>query len=312
MPTPLAVILGAGPVGLATGKLFLERHIAVRYVTRSGKPVAVPGSETRQADVSDPLALGKAAEGATILIHAVGLPYPEWAEKLPALQDSVLKVAEQTGAVAVFVENLYSYDASSMPLTEKTAENPPTRKGALRLKLSQQWLALHQSGRIKGVAVRASDYFGPGATLSGNSHFGLRFFPPFAAGKAVAFLGHPDAEHCYTYLPDYARALVEVALAPDSWGKVWICPSVGPTTARKMVEDLGKIAAKNPKVGALPSLLVRMLGLFDPLIREVYEMLYQFDRTFTLDSSAFEARFGWKATPQTQALAETWKAHTSL
>jgi acyl-CoA synthetase (AMP-forming)/AMP-acid ligase II len=163
-----------------------------------------------------------------------------------------------------------------------------------------------------GVAVRASDYFGPGATLSGNSHFGLRFFPPFATGKAVAFLGHPDAEHCYTYLPDYARALVEVALAPESWGKVWICPSVGPTTARKMVEDLGKIAGKNPKVGALPSFLVRMLGLFDPLIREVYEMLYQFDRTFTLDSSAFEERFGWKATPQAQALAETWKAHTSL
>jgi nucleoside-diphosphate-sugar epimerase len=164
---------------------------------------------------------------------------------------------------------------------------------------------------VKAVSVRASDYFGPGATRSGNSHLGSRFFPAFEAGKPVAFLGNPDARHSYTYLPDYARALVDVALAADTWGQVWICPSVGPASAREMAEGLAKVANKTVKVGSLPSFLLKVLGLFDPMIREVHEMLYQFDRDFTLDASKFEARFGWKATARDVALAATWKAHTA-
>ncbi|MEI8094624.1 MAG: NAD-dependent epimerase/dehydratase family protein [Spirochaetales bacterium] len=314
MATSLAVILGAGPVGLATAAEFQKRGVSVRFVTRSGKPVTLPGAtqpiETRQADASDAVALARAAEGATILVHAVGLPYPQWAVGLPPLQDAVLQVAEKTGAVVVFVENLYSYDASTLPLTEKTAEVPPTRKGALRLKLSQQWLAQHQAGKVKAVSVRASDYFGPGATRSGNSHFGSRFFPGFEAGKSVAFLGSADAKHCYTYLPDYARALADVALTPDAWGQVWICPSVGPLTAREMTAQFCQVAQIAVKVGTLPKILLQGLGLFDAMIRELGEMLYQFDRPFTLDASAFEARFGWKATPVEVAVADTWKAHT--
>jgi nucleoside-diphosphate-sugar epimerase len=314
MAQQLAVILGAGPIGLATAAEFTRRGVAVRFVTRSGKPITLDGAsaptETRQADASDATALTKAAEGATILVHAVGLPYPQWKEGLPPLQEAVLKAAEATGAVVVFVENLYSYATDKLPLTEASAEVPVSRKGALRWELSQQWLAAHKAGRVKAVSVRASDYFGPGATRSGNSHLGSRFFPAFEAGKAVAFLGSADARHCYTYLPDYARALVDVSLAPDSWGQVWICPSVGPTSAREMAESLATIAGKAVKVGTLPSFLLKLLGLFDPMIREVYEMLYQFDHDFTLDAAKFEARFGWKATPRDTALAATWKAHT--
>jgi len=53
MKKRLAVILGAGPVGLALGKIFLERGIPVRLVTRSGK-AKLPGAEVRAADVKAP------------------------------------------------------------------------------------------------------------------------------------------------------------------------------------------------------------------------------------------------------------------
>lgn len=310
MSKTLAVILGAGPVGLSVGKVFLERGIPVRLVTRSGK-ASLPGAEARSADIKDSAALLAAVQGATILVHAVGVPYPLWQVEFPPMQNAVLAAAEATGAVAVFAENLYSYSAASMPLSESTPEGPPTRKGALRLQLSQQWLQRVKEGRVKAVSIRASDYFGPGATTSPNSHFGARFFPGFEAGKPVAFLGNPDARHSYTYLPDYARALADVALDPTSWGRAWICPSLGPTTARQVAQQFAHEAKTTVKVGKLPRFLVQTLGLFNPTIREVAEMLYQFERDFTVDASAFESHFGWKATPLETAVAETWRAHRS-
>ena len=307
MNQPLAVILGAGPVGLTAGSLFGQRGVAVRYVTRSGRPV--PGAESVAAEVSDAAALESAAAGATILVHAVGIPYQDWVKGFPPIQAAVLRVAEKTGAVVVFAENLYSYSASMGHLTESSPEVPPTKKGELRLSLSTQWLEAHRAGRSKGVSVRASDYFGPGATRSPNSHFGARFFPRFEAGKPVAFLGDPDAQHSFTYLPDYARALVDVALDPGSWGRVWIAPSIGPTTARTVANLLAAEAHRLVKVGRLPSGMLKLLGLFNPAIKEVVEMLYQFDRDFTVDASAFETRFGWKATDLSLAVKETWAAH---
>jgi nucleoside-diphosphate-sugar epimerase len=261
------------------------------------------------ADVRNAEALTRAATGATILVHAVGVPYQDWERDLPSIQTAVIAVAEKTGAATVFVDNLYSYSASVLPLTEATTEVPATRKGALRLTLTNQWLEAHRAGRMKGVAVRASDYFGPGATRSPNSHFGARFFPGFEAGKSVAFLGNPDAQHSFTYLPDFARALVDVSLDPGAWGRVWIAPSLTPTTARTVAQRFAAEADRSVKVGRLPTTMVKLLGLFDPMIKEVVEMLYQFENDFTVDASAFETRFGWKATDLDRAVKETWAAH---
>lgn len=308
MERPLAVVLGAGPVGLAVGKLFQEREYRVRYVTRSGRSEAREPAETWAADLRDRLAVAKATAGASVIVHAAGVPYQNWTRDFPLMQTAVLE-AVPSEAVLVLAENLYSFTADRMPLTEASSENPPTKKGALRLALSRQWLAAHAAGRVRAVSIRASDYFGPGASRSPNSHFGQRFFPAFEAGKPAAFLGNPDAPHSFTYLPDYARALVDAALDPSSWGRSWICPSIGPTSARAVADRFAVEAGTPVKVSRLPSAAVRLLGLFSPLIREVVEMLYQFEREFTVDASAFEGHFGWKATGLDQAVRETWAAH---
>lgn len=309
MSKPLAVILGAGPVGKAAARVFVERGYEVRFVTRSGQAVGVGETDVRACDVRDPAALTRTTAGASVILHAVGVPYQDWFREFPSMQTSVLAAARSTGAVVVFAENLYSYSTKRLPLTEASEEVPPTKKGELRLALSRQWLDAHAAEKVRAVAIRASDYFGPGATRSPNSHFGARFFPGLEAGKPVALLGNPDVPHSYTYLPDYARALVDVALDPTSWGRAWLAPSMGPTTARTVAEAFARAAGTTVKVGRLPRPMVQMLGWFNPLIREVVEMLYQFEREFTVDASAFEAHFGWKATPLDVAARETWQAH---
>jgi hypothetical protein len=53
-------------------------------------------------------------------------------------------------------------------------------------------------------------------------------------------------------------------------------------------------------------------GLFIPEAKESFEMMYEFDQPFIVDSSKFESTFGMKATPMREAIKETvawYKSH---
>jgi len=50
---------------------------------------------------------------------------------------------------------------------------------------------------------------------------------------------------------------------------------------------------------------VRVLGLVNPMMRELAEMSYQFDEPFVLDSSRYESVFGAAGTPLADAVAAT-------
>ena len=58
-------------------------------------------------------------------------------------------------------------------------------------------------------------------------------------------------------------------------------------------------------MSSVPDLLVRMLGLFNPLLREVAEMLYEFNKPFVVDSSKFVQAFGDIATSHREAVRQT-------
>lgn len=54
-----------------------------------------------------------------------------------------------------------------------------------------------------------------------------------------------------------------------------------------------------------PGWMIGLAGLFNPQLRELKEMLYEFDRDFVVDSTQFEAAFGIRATPLEAALTRT-------
>ena len=60
--------------------------------------------------------------------------------------------------------------------------------------------------------------------------------------------------------------------------------------------------------------MVRMTGWFDPVVGEVYEMLYQNDAPYLFDSSKFAEAFVFQATPYAESIrttAETYRAASS-
>ena len=69
---------------------------------------------------------------------------------------------------------------------------------------------------------------------------------------------------------------------------------------------MARIAGVPPvRVRVMPRSMLRLAGLFSPVVRELPEVAYQMERPFIIDSSAAEAAFGLRSTPWEQVLTET-------
>jgi hypothetical protein len=70
------------------------------------------------------------------------------------------------------------------------------------------------------------------------------------------------------------------------------------------VRDLCRVAGVDPvRVREYPRLLIRGMGLFNPVMRELPEVAYQFEDPFVLDSTAAQQTFGLAPTPWDSVLA---------
>ncbi|WP_031225215.1 NAD-dependent epimerase/dehydratase family protein [Streptomyces roseochromogenus] len=304
----LYVVIGFGPAGAATARLLVEKGHSVRVVTKSGRSPE-PGIEHLAFDAADRTRLSEAAQGAAAIFNCAGPPYHRWTDEWPPLASSLCAAAEASGAVLVMLGNLYGYGPVDGPMTEELPLAATSRKGRIRAAVWQQARELHEQGRIKAVEVRASDFFGPGVTDGG--HLAERVMPRLLRGKPVSTFGDPDAPHSWCYLPDVARALVEVAGAEQAWGRAWHVPNEPARSAREMADLLAAESGTGPvAVRPLPPAVLAVASLLSPLIREMKEIRYQFDRPFVVDASAYEAAFKVRATPldeQVKATVDWWR-----
>ena len=309
--TPVApglhVVLGAGPVGRAVAAELLRHDgTRVRLVSRSGGgDDRAPRLERAAADLSDPARAVSACAGAVTVTFAAAPAYTRWPEDFPALQEAAIRGTAEAGAVLVAVENLYAYGRAGT-LREGAPLAATTRKGRVRAAMSAHLLAAHATGDLRATAGRASDLFGPGMAVSA---LGERVWPTLLAGGKVGWIGDPDAPHSFTYLPDYARALVRLGAEPAAWGRTWHVPSPPDRSARAILAEAAALAGvAPPRVRRMPGLALWLMARVSPLLREVEEMAYQFEAPFRTDASDFAAAFGQPATPWDAALAETLRA----
>ncbi|HSM67011.1 MAG TPA: NAD-dependent epimerase/dehydratase family protein [Ilumatobacteraceae bacterium] len=292
------LVLGAGPVGRAIVDALVARGHRPTVVTRSG--TAVHGAEARPADLTDPAAATAALADATIVFSTAQPAYHRWVEEFPALQASIVRAAQAAGAPLMVVENLYGYGAHDGPLTEDLPMRPTTRKGTVR---AEMWRSLDEAsarGELEMAVVRASDFVGPGIE---GSAFGTRFFDPLHRGKPAQTIGDVDALHSVTFVPDLAEALVRVAEDDTSWGRAWHAPCAPAVSQRRLAGIAAASIGRTGSIRSTPVWMLRGLGVFVKPVGEMVEMLYEFDRDFVVDSSAFTGHFVMEATPLDQALA---------
>ncbi len=312
-PSELHVVFGTGPLGLATLRCLRARGHRVRMINRSGRVSFEKDLETELGggDAADPRLTREVCEGATAVYHCVGLPYPRWNE-FPAIMRGIVEGAASAGAKLVYGDNVYAYGHVSGPIREDLPETATTRKGRIRAEVAGLLRDAHEAGKVRAAIARASDFFGPGVTDA--SMLGGRVFERLLAGRSAQVVGNPDRLHSYTYIDDFAGALVTLASRDEALGHTWLVPNAPAISTRAIIERIASLAGVAPKVSALPSFLVGVLGLFDGQIRELKEMLYEFEDDFVIDDNRARSVLGLTPTPLDQSLAATlawWKERAS-
>lgn len=303
--TELHVVAGAGTVGSTLALLLAGQGRRVRVITRSGSGPTHPLIERVPADVTDLAAITAATAGATAVHHCTNPAYSakEWETQFPLLQGNLIEAAARHGAVLVALENLYGYGPHDGPLTEGLPMAATGRKGAVRARLAGELLDAHRRGKVRATAARASDFIGP---LAVDSHLGERVVPKVIAGKSVQVVGNPDMAHTWTYVPDVAMTMAALAMDQRAWGRAWHVPSDATHSAREMVALMARCAnAKAGRVSGLPVPVLRVLGIAVPLLRELAEEGYQFDKPFVMDSGAAQRELGLRPTPTAEVIAST-------
>ena len=158
--------------------------------------------------------------------------------------------------------------------------------------------------------MRASDFFGP--ELGESAHLGDRVVPKLLAGKSVSMIGRTDQPHSWSYIGDVCDTLVTVALDDRALGRAWHVPTVEPRTSQQMADAICDRAGVDRQTAKrLPTLALRVAGVFSPDIREVVEMVYQFDRPFVIDATETTEVFGLEATPFDDQIAATVSSYRS-
>jgi nucleoside-diphosphate-sugar epimerase len=202
------------------------------------------------------------------------------------------------------------YGKVSGPMTEETPFNPCSGKGEIRARIAATLTDAWKSGALTGMIARAADFYGP-ETRNGIAN--LLVFEPFSQKKKASWLVNDAVPHSYTYTPDAAQSLMQLADRATAWNQTWHVPTApNPPTGREIVTLAAKEFGVAPKYRVLSRPVLRVARWFKPPIAESYEMLYQNDSPCVFDSAKFAGEFGFAGTPYAEGVRATAGSYKQL
>jgi nucleoside-diphosphate-sugar epimerase len=303
----MQTILGAGgAIGLALAKAlpaFTKEKI--RHVSRGNNLTLTENEEWLPADLTQKEQVMSAVEGSSVVYLTAGLLYnlKVWQEQWPLVMRNTLDACKTHGARLVFFDNIYMYDGSNLnPITEDLPINPMSKKGKVRATIAQMLMEAVEKGEVEALIARAADFYGPSLKTSMLTETVVK---PLSGGKTANWMGNPDLLHSFTYTPDAGKATALLGNSTEAYGDVWHLPTAAPPlTGRQWVEAFANELGVPPKFRSVGKNMVRLMGLFVPIMRELLEMMYQNDRDYVFNSNKFEKKFGMKPTPYAEGIKE--------
>ncbi|MCB0520858.1 MAG: NAD-dependent epimerase/dehydratase family protein [Lewinellaceae bacterium] len=300
----MQTILGAGgAIGIELAKTLPKYTSQVRLVSRHPKKVN-DSDHLFPCDLTDKAQVAKAIEGSEIAYLTVGLPYDLkiWQSTWPSLMQNVIAACKDHGTKLVFFDNIYMYDPASIPhVTEEAPVSPASKKGMIRAQIADMLMEEVKQGHLKALIARSADFYGP--DNGGSSVLIEMVVKPLAKGQKANWLGTVDHKHTFTYTPDAGKATAMLGNNADAYGQVWHLPTTSETwTGRQWIEETARLLGVKPKYRTVSKFVVRLMGLFTPVMKEFVEMYYQYDRDYVFDSSKFMRRYDFLPTSNQEGL----------
>jgi nucleoside-diphosphate-sugar epimerase len=306
----MVTILGAG--GAIADELVKElaarNDEPIRLVGRN--PKLVPGAtESLAADLAVLDDAVRAVAGSRVAFLVAGLKYDVavWRELWPRIMRNAIEAAKRAGAKLVFFDNVYMYGKVDGAMTEETPFRPSSRKGEIRAEIATMLLDEMKSGSLTALIARSADFYGPRARTSVPN---VLVFDKFANGAKAMWLANDSVKHSLTFTPDAARSMVLLAESEDAWHQTWHVPtSTDPPTGKQFVGLVADAFGTQPRYRVLTRPMVWLSGLFDPTVREVREMLYQYEFDYVFDSTKFTRAFDVHAASYAEGTSATAQAY---
>jgi nucleoside-diphosphate-sugar epimerase len=302
----MQTILGAnGTIGSVLALELRSYTDKIRLVSRNPRKVN-ESDELFPADLSEEGIVEKAVEGSDVVYLVVGFDYKikVWEEKWPKLMRATIDACIKHNARLVFFDNVYMYDTNTIPhMTEESAINPSSKKGAVREQIAQMIFDEVKAGILVALIARSADFYGPDNEKSFVTEM---VYKNIKKGKNSNWFIDADKKHSFTYTPDAARATALLGNTDAAYNQVWHLPTDKNTlTGREFIGLFAKEMKFISKVSVMPMWLIKVLGLFIPIMKEMPEMMYQYDRDYFFDSSKFEKRFNFKTTTYQEGVRQT-------
>lgn len=301
----MQTILGSGgAIGIELAKALKKYTDNIRLVSRNPE-VVNPDDQLFSADLTEATEVMSAVEGSQIVYLTVGFPYNTklWKATWPLVMGNVIDACKAHHAKLVFFDNVYMYDPDHLnPMTEETPINPQSKKGKIRAEIAAMILDEVKDGNIQALIARSADFYGPSLNTSVLTE---TVFKNLVKGKKANWLGPVSYKHSFTYTPDAGKATALLGNTSDAYNQVWHLPTASdPPTGKEWIEAIAAQMGVEAKYQAAPKFLVRIMGLFMPIMREMVEMMYQNDRDYVFDSSKFEKKFEMRPTPYAEGIKE--------
>jgi nucleoside-diphosphate-sugar epimerase len=239
-----------------------------------------------------------------VVVNALNLPYAAWDKgRKEAQMARVLEALGSSGKTMLFPGNIYNFNQANRVMTPGLAQKPQTPRGEIRVRVEQMFKDAAARGDIQAIILRAGDFFGPHSTTD---WFDLVMLREAAKGR-LATMGKPGVGHAWAHLPDLARAFESLASMRRTLAGFEDFHFAGHfVTPEQMAAAIAKAAPRPLKVSSFPLVLLKLLGLFDPVMREISKMDYQWRHPMELRDQRLDTLLGRGfATPFDAAVAAT-------
>ncbi len=304
----MQTILGSGGIiANHIAKTLPEYTNSIRLVSRN--PKALTGKEELvSADLTSADQVMKAVKGSEVVYLTAGLQYniKVWQEQWPRLMQNVINACMENDSKLVFFDNVYMYGKVVGPMIETTPFNPCSRKGEVRARIATMILDEVAKGSLTALIARSADFYGPETY---NSFLQMMVFENMKKGKSAQLMISKNLKHSFTYTPDAGKATALLGNSPSAYNQTWHLPTdMDALTGQQIVEIAAKALGMNAKITVLPRIMIQLAGLFNPIIKESIEMLYQYDSEYIFDSGKFDKAFTYDKVIYSDGIRNSVKA----